>query len=90
MMRSMDQPPFAPRQKDYFGEALLTAALYFIGVYFIGLIANLLFLYRARQDKAQGVLVHNAGCLDALLVLALLPIAVMFGAAVFSLLQQMF
>lgn len=66
---------YAPRhEKNYFVPALIALALYFAGFYIIGLLATLYFIREANRDKDAGLQVYNAGCLNALLWLALIPL----------------
>src|SRR5690606_38328058 len=52
---TMDRPPSpydTPRPpKSYFGEAVLTLAIYYFGMLIGGFFANLYFLRRAREDR---------------------------------------
>jgi hypothetical protein len=73
------QQPYAPqpqvvmvdrgryREKSYLGEAFITLALYYFGLFVAGLVANLIFLGNARRDRREGVNTRNVGCLQALL-----------------------
>jgi hypothetical protein len=62
----VDRPGYV-REKSYLGEAFLTLALYWIGLFIAGLIANIIFLGNARRDRQWGVITTNVGCLQALL-----------------------
>lgn len=59
--------PYRP-EKDYMGEAFITLLLYFVGAGIIGLIANVLFLMNASRDRNNGIVTHNVGCLQIMLI----------------------
>ncbi len=61
------QPPMYRQEKDYIGQAFIALLLYYVGLWFGGLIANIIFLNNAKQDERMGYLVRNKGCLTALL-----------------------
>jgi thiosulfate reductase cytochrome b subunit len=62
--------------KSYLGEAFITLILYYLGFGVIGLIANLLFLSNARRDERLGLITQNVGCLQVLLWVHILLIAI--------------
>jgi len=69
---TMDRTPSpydTPRPpKSYFGEAVLTLAIYYFGMLIGGFFANLYFLRRAREDREEGIPTKYVGCLHALLL----------------------
>jgi hypothetical protein len=79
----MDAQPLR-QGRDYFVPAVITLVLYFAGLYIVGLLANLYFIREANHDEDAGVQVSNAGCLDALFWLAMLPIAIAVVALAFQ------
>jgi hypothetical protein len=70
------QVPIYRPAKSYLGEAFITLILYYLGFGLIGLIANLMFLSNARRDERQGVITQNVGCLQVLLWVHLILIAI--------------
>ncbi len=61
------QPPVYRQEKDYIGQAFIALLLYYVGLWFGGLIANIIFLNNAKNDERMGYLVRNKGCLTTLL-----------------------
>lgn len=74
------------QEKDYLGWAVLSLILYYFGFGIIGLIANVVLLGNARQDRNRGIETRNVGCLRAVLYFQLFVFAVVcLGAAIFIL-----
>lgn len=54
--------------EDYFWRSVLTLALYYVGAFIGGFIANIIFLVRSKEEMDAGVKVEARGCLVALLI----------------------
>ena len=63
-------------EKSYLGEAFIALLLYYVGFWFAGLVANIIFLNNAKQDRARGVVTTNAGCLQVLLWVQIIGLVV--------------
>jgi hypothetical protein len=62
------------RDKNYLIPVIITAGLYFFGAYFIGLIANMVFIASMIRARKAGTRVHFGGCLDVMFMFAMFPL----------------
>jgi hypothetical protein len=82
LLKGPTMTPFG-LEKDYKGEAILTVMAYVIGTSVVGLIANVYFLFKAAQDRQNGITPRNLGCLWA--VLAVNIVSTVFFCLMFAL-----
>lgn len=86
-MRAQRSAGFAAPPRSYLNSAVVTLILYWLGVYIVGLIANVVYLKSAqRAEQETGIVPEGKGCLVALLwVFVWIPLIV--GAVVLMLLM---
>ena len=78
---------FTPRrEKSYIVPSLITLVLYVAGLYIVGFLANIYFLFQINNDEKDGIEVYNAGCLHMMFLLALFPPMFILIAAVMQVL----